>query len=129
QPVDVDLLPFLPGVGDRRVQKPCDVGGDRLLRVAQRRRRLPHVLAADEVDDETRLLGGRPEVAHPRGRDQIPCQHRPSPASAYEVVWTTPAGGAPAPGAPGAPPAAAAAAESAREWPRNVRVGANSPSL
>src|SRR5262249_46220515 len=133
QPVDVAAEPVLVlSVGDRRPQHLGDVVGNPLARVFERRQRAVHVLAANQIEDQARLLGRRAHIA----RRRVGFNHRslPAPAGfaapAPPLPPDAPAAGAGAPGPPGAA-AAAAAARSATlvVWPLKILVGANSPSL
>src|SRR5262249_16803392 len=106
--------------------------GNPLARVFERRQRAVHVLAANQIEDQARLLGRRAHIA----RRRVGFNHRslPAPAGfaapAPPLPPDAPAAGAGAP----RPPRAAAAAAAARSatlvvWPLKILVGANSPSL
>ena len=80
EPIDVaaEAL-FLLGVGNGRLEHLRDVARHALLRVLQRGERVVHGPAANEGEDEARLLRRRPDVARRGYRlDHVPVPLRPS---------------------------------------------------
>ena len=92
---------FLFRIRDRRTEHLGDVASYPLLREPQRGQRPIHALAANQIHDELGLLGRGPDIT-PRG---TPFDHRhlPLPTDAALSLLLV--------------------------WPRNNRVGENSPSL
>src|SRR5205085_5588321 len=114
--VDVDVLGRL-GVGDGGAKRLHDGLRTAFRRVLEDRERLLHGFAADQVDDQPRLLCGEADEAGGGAR-------------LHQAPGFFAAGAAPGPGR-GAADGAAPSTLPFRspEWPWNVRVGANSPSL